>query len=174
MEIIDLYADERISTGKTSERGENFRPQNNENMQVVHICIFNKNNEMLIQKRRMHKKQFGGYWDFSAGGCSQTGETSRQAAARELFEEIGLNYDFSNVRPHLTMNFNHGFDDYYLLKLDVDLNTLKFVDGEVEDVKWASKDELLKMIEMDQFVPFVSSFVESLFELKEIHGAIRE
>lgn len=172
MEIIDLYEDNRLPTGKTSERGENFHPHKNENMQVVHICIFNSKDEMLIQKRQIRKSAWSGYWDVSAGGCSQAGETSKQAAERELFEELGISHDFSNERPYLTMNFRHGFDDYYFLKMELDPSSLTLQESEVSDAKWATKEEILSMIEGDEFVHFVPSFISSLFDLKNISGAI--
>lgn len=43
---------------------------------------------------------------------------------RELEEEIGLKLDLSNTRPHLTVNFDEGFDDIYLVEADIDLDEL--------------------------------------------------
>ena len=58
MEMLDLYDDERMLTGKVVERGN--KCSKGENRLVVHICIFNSNGEMLIQKRQPSKKAWPG------------------------------------------------------------------------------------------------------------------
>ena len=52
---------------------------------------------MLIQQRQTIKKVFPNFWDISVGGCVCSGEDSWQGAERELFEEIGVKYDFSKM-----------------------------------------------------------------------------
>lgn len=44
------------------------------------------------------------------------------------------------------------FKDIWLFKKDVDLNELKFVDGEVIDAKWVTIEELSKMKEKNETV----------------------
>ena len=122
MEFFDIYDDNRIFTGRKVERGTAL--SDNENRMVVHLCIFNSNGEMLIQQRQSFKKSWANMWDISLGGCSQAGETSRDAVHRECLEELGVDYDFSKVRPHLTNNFEHGFDDFYIIHLDLDIEKL--------------------------------------------------
>lgn len=59
-------------------------------------------------------------WDLSVGGSAIAGESSSQAAERELAEELGLKMDLSDVRPQFTTTFRNGFDDYYIVKNDFD------------------------------------------------------
>lgn len=59
------------------------------------------------------------------------GENSQQAAEREVAEELGLGIDLSDRRPDFTINFVHGFDDYYLLEQEVDLASLRLQEEEV-------------------------------------------
>lgn len=59
-------------------------------------------------------------WDLSVGGSAIAGESSSQAAERELAEELGLKMDQSDVRPQFTTTFRNGFDDYYIVKNDFD------------------------------------------------------
>ena len=72
---------------------------------VVHVCVFNTKGEMLIQQRQPFKTTWPGLWDLSIGGHIEAGETSEDSAERELFEELGIKRDFSNERPHFTINF---------------------------------------------------------------------
>ena len=49
MELLDLYTKERILTNVQISRG--VRVPKGYYRLVVHVCIFNDKNEMLIQKR---------------------------------------------------------------------------------------------------------------------------
>ena len=103
MELFDLYDDERKFTGETIERGKPL-PKNRYHL-VIHICIFNSEGKMLIQQRQPFKKGFPDKWDVTVGGSAVAGENSRQAASRELLEELGIRHDFSHDRPMLTVHF---------------------------------------------------------------------
>ena len=103
MEYIDLYDMHRIPTGKTILRGSPV-PEGMYRV-VVHICIFNSKGEMLIQQRQSTKKHFPDMWDISVGGQVSSGETSELAAQREIYEELGLDIDMSDMRPLASMSF---------------------------------------------------------------------
>lgn len=51
-------------------------------------------------------------WDLSGAGSALQGETSQEAAEREIAEELGLVINWAGKRPCLTLNFPEGFDDY--------------------------------------------------------------
>ena len=127
---------------------------------------------MLIQQRASCKKLWANKWDITAGGNVMAGELSTQGASRELFEELGIDIDFSNIRPHFTINFENGFDDYYFLFMDKSLDSLTLQKEEVQNVKWASKAEVEKMFDDGLFLPYIKSFVLSLFDLKNQYGVI--
>ena len=86
---------------------------------VVHVCIFNSKGEMLIQQRQPFKEGWSNMWDITVGGSATMGDSSQDAAEREVLEEIGLKLDLQDVRPHFTINFDKGFDDVYLVESDV-------------------------------------------------------
>lgn len=171
MEQFDVYDDERIKLNKVLDRGTPLT--GHENRLTIHICLFNEKNEMLIQFRQSTKKHWPSLWDVSVGGNSQAGENSRQTAQRELEEELGIVYDFSNTRPHITINFQNGFDDFYLLKIE-DKDTSEFViqENEVQEVKWVSKQELSNLIDEGKFIPYIKSFLFSLFDMNQQYGAV--
>lgn len=163
MEILDLYDKNRTKTDKKIIRGEKV-PEGLYRL-VVHCCIFNSKNEMLIQQR-VSTKKWPNKWDITAGGCVQTMETSSLAMKRELLEEIGIEMDFSNIRQTFTFNFNEGFDDFYLINKDIDLNNVHLQKEEVQAVKWASCEEILTMIENNQFIPYHKNLIKLLFEMR--------
>ena len=159
MELLDLYTKERILTNVQISRG--VRVPKGYYRLVVHVCIFNDKNEMLIQKRNPNKK-WGNKWDISVGGCVTAGETSNLSAEREIKEEIGLDVDLSDARCNFTFNFEDGFDDIYLL----DIAKLKLQETEVSEVKWATEDEIIKMIDNDEFITYYHSYIRLLFEFR--------
>lgn len=57
---------------------------------AVHIFVFNKKRDCLLQKRSLLKDRHPGVWDSSAAGHLDAGEDYDTAAARELQEELGI------------------------------------------------------------------------------------
>ena len=161
MELHDLYTAEREKTGRTMVRGEPV-PKGFYRL-VVHVCIFDSEGRMLIQQRQPFKEGWSNLWDVTVGGSAVSGDNSRTAAERETREELGLSLDLSQVRPSLTIHWEHGFDDFYLLTQPVDLNSLHLQYEEVQAVRWASKDEILRLIDTGEFIPYEKSFIEFLF-----------
>ena len=56
----------------------------------VHILVFNKKDDLFIQKRSMSKDNQPGLWDSSAAGHVDSGEDYHGCAIRELEEELGI------------------------------------------------------------------------------------
>ena len=119
MELWDLYTKEREKTGKTMMRGEAV-PDGYYRF-VVHICIFNDNGEMLIQKRQPFKSGWSGLWDVSVGGSAIAGDTSSQAAARELREELGAEVEvvckIGVVEDYYNLIHRHNINNYFLCRV---------------------------------------------------------
>lgn len=170
LELWDVYDKNRTLTGKTMERGGAFGK--NEYHLVTHVCIFNKKNEMLIQQRQPWKKGWANMWDLTVGGSALSGETSHEAAARETFEEIGYIINLSDERPFFTINFEVGFDDYYLIEHEIDITKLKLQYEEVQKVKWASKDEIIRLVIEGKFINYW--FAELLFDMRKQRGGHRK
>lgn len=168
MEVWDVYDSKRRKTNKQIQRGSPL--SDGEYHLVVHICIFNSAGEMLIQKRQSFKKDWPNMWDVTAGGSVLSGESSNQAASRELFEELGLAVSFEKFRPNLTINFDQGFDDFYLLEMDTDLGALVLQQEEVQSVRWVNEQEIQLMIADGSFIPYYSSLIRLLFDMKGNYG----
>ena len=169
MELWDVYNKDRIKTGGKIERGNAIT--NGDYHLVIHICIFNSKNEMLIQQRQPFKKGWSNLWDITVGGSAIAGDTSGQAAKRELFEELGHEIDFSQVRPHFTINFQEGFDDFYIVEEDIEIEKLNLQYEEVQRVKWAAKDEIFNMIDNGDFMPYLKSVIAMCFDMKKGYGS---
>ena len=168
MELFDLYTRDRVKTGRTMVRGDKV-PEGLYRL-VVHVCIFDPQGRMLIQQRQPFKKGWSNMWDITVGGCAVAGDTSQDAAEREVREEIGLELDLQDERPAMTTTFEGGFDDYYVLTRDVDLSSLHLQYEEVQTVRWAEKEEILRMIDDGQFISYEKSLIELLFFFRNHSG----
>ena len=89
---------------------------------------------------------------------------------KKYFEELGLKINLENERPTLINLFDEGFDDVYVLNMDVDLSTLKLQPEEVQNVKWASKEEIFSMIDDGSFIPYHKSWIDILFYRSKIRS----
>ena len=57
---------------------------------AVHVLVFNKRKELLLQKRSILKDKFPNVWDSSAAGHLDAGEDYESCVFRELNEELGV------------------------------------------------------------------------------------
>ncbi|GAB3059696.1 NUDIX domain-containing protein [Salinicoccus sesuvii] len=172
METWDIYDAARNKVNRTVVRGDQLAP--GEYHMVVHVCIFNSDREMLIQQRQPFKEGWPNMWDVTVGGSAVSGDTSQKAAERETLEEIGLTLNLENARPTMTMNFGRGFDDIYLIEKDVDIGTLSLQYEEVQNVKWATREDILEMIEEGTFIPYEENLIRLYFDLVNRQGAIKK
>lgn len=171
VEYWDIYSRDRIKTGKKMERGSDFA-QGDYHL-VIHVCIFNSKGQMLIQQRQKDKEGWPNYWDVTVGGSALYGENPQEAAMREVAEEIGLKIDLTDLRPAFTVNFDQGFDDTFLVQMDVDLAQLILQKEEVQSVRWATQKDIHQMIQDGSFIPYYPSKIDMAFEMSERLGSIK-
>ncbi len=167
MEAWDLYDKNRKKLNTTINRGDTV-PHDCYHL-AVKICIFNRQGEMLIQQRSNKKSDYPELWDLTACGSAVSGETSEIAAKRELEEEVGITID-GELKPFMTIYDKVCFFDIYILRKQVDIETLKLQEDEVKRVKWANKNEILNMIKNKEFIPCntyqrdMSLLIEMIFQ----------
>ena len=104
----------------------------------------------LTTKRHPDKKA-GNQWEFTGGG-TLAGETTLKSAVRELSEETGISVSENELQLLTTYAHKNYFQDIFLLKKDVDLKDIVLQPDEAVDVKWASDEELQRMIDSGEFV----------------------
>ena len=170
MELWDLYDKHRVLTGEIMERGQPM-PEGRYHL-VVHAVVFDGAGRMLIQQRQPFKEGWPNLWDVTVGGSALAGESSAQAAEREVLEEIGLPLDLADACPVLTVYYDSGFDDIYIIIKDVDLAMLTLQPEEVQAVRWATEEEILRMLEAGTFIPYHRSYLELLFRLRTARGVL--
>ena len=147
-EYWDLYDAERNLLGRTIMRGDAFAE--GEYYVCCEVWLQNSEGKLLVTQRHPDKKA-GGLWEFTGGGVL-AGETTKQAAIRELTEELGVSAEETELSLLDVYKHKNYFMDIFVVKKDLDTATLALQPEEVVDAMWVSKEELHQMIEDKQVV----------------------
>ena len=159
MEILDIYNENRIFTGRTMDRNEGkIVLKDGEYVIQVKCWILNKQNKILLTQRKKDKYN-GGMWE-PTGGLVVSGETSIQAIKRELYEEIGLMVQEKELKLIDSYRDDHFFRDVYLIKDNITLDNIKFNDGEVADAKYVTIAEFKSMLNNNEINNWNESFIQ--------------
>jgi len=114
---------------------------------VVFLYRFNADGgvEFLWQKRADEVDRYPGYYDISAGGHINLGESLLTGAIREVHEEIGAEITADDLKFAFTKPFNKNrFAWIFMVDWTGRPEEFKFNDHEVSEVKWVPYDELEK------------------------------
>lgn len=163
MEIRDLYDENKQITGETIYKGQEV-PRGRYYITVV-VFIQNNKNEFLLQKR---VKKKDGKWA-TTGGHPVSGETSKQGIITEIKEELGIDVVEEKVELFKTIKTEDDFVDIYYLKEDIDIKEIKIQKEEVDDVKWATIEEIQKMIKEENFSESHKIFFEDCLKYLNVH-----
>lgn len=160
MEALDIYDKNRQLTGKTMNRNQGkIALLDGEYVIQVKCWILNEENKVLLTQRRKDKYN-GGMWE-PTGGLVTSGETSIQAIKRELYEEIGIKVSDKDLELIKSFMDEHFFRDVYLIRNNIKIHDLKFVDREVVDAKYVTIDEFEKMLNEEQINEWNRDFIET-------------
>lgn len=157
MEFFDLYSVNRQPLGRKVMRGAPI--QHGEYHIVVQVMTINGSGEILLTQR-VPEKTSGGKWECS-GGCAVSGETSREAAARELFEETGIHADEDELCLEWSLTTDSMLRDFYILIKDVPLSALRLHSIEVCAAKWVSFERLCEMARCGQTTRTVARWLDN-------------
>jgi isopentenyl-diphosphate delta-isomerase type 1 len=154
-EMLDVVDENGIPTGQKKLRTSVHRDGSWH--RTVHVWIVNSRGDVLFQKRSMNKESFPGFWDVSAAGHVESGESSIEAAIKELHEELGVGAMARDLRFLFTMKntsvqkggkfVDNEISDVFLLRRDLDLSEIKPQESEVSGVIFFSSAELARIAE---------------------------
>lgn len=121
---------------------------------AVYAFIIDDKGNILLQKRSENKKLWPNMWDVTVGGHVDAGEFGRQALIREVKEELGIEIKDDDVKYLISSTsineqgdiINKHYNEYYLITKNIDISDIKIQKEEVSEVRYFSKDELLKRI----------------------------
>ncbi len=153
-ELWDVYTIDRKLTGKKCLRGKQGELAEDEFHLWVMVWIKNpKTGKYLISRRSADKDTDPLKWE-TVAGHTIAGDTSLDAALREVYEEVGIRLKAEDAKLLATkvttsydgQRYNWIRDSFYFETTgDADLN--KATTREVIETKWLSFDEIREMYE---------------------------
>ena len=142
VEYNDIYNENGQLTGRVHRRGTPWH--HGEYGLVVCVWVYDGSGNVLLT-RRAKGKSFAGTWE-NSGGAAKAGETSRQAIARDLFEETGIRAEEGEFEYLCSDKDSHTLYDFYCLKRTVPLEQIVLLPSETDGAKWASFPQVHDMI----------------------------
>lgn len=152
MEYNDVYDVNRKPTGRVHLRGTPWK--RGEYGYVVCVWVYDGEGRVLLT-RRAPQKSFPGTWE-NSGGAVKAGETSRQAVARELWEETGIRADESEFQLLESGREKHIHYDYYCLRRKTPLTQIVLLPGETDGVQWVTFDQVREMIDQKKICRIIA------------------
>ena len=144
----DIYDKNGNKTKKVIKKHDKLLPGE----YVLHAIIFLKlnNGNYVMQQRSLNAKYYPGKWDVT-GGAVISGETSYQAAIREVYEELGIKIDNCNITLIGKEIFERENDtgeiiDIYGCIINISEKEFKMNNYEVNDLKFVSYEEFIKNV----------------------------
>lgn len=143
MEYCDIYDASQKPTGKVLPRGTPM--EKGEYTLVSCVWIADSKGRLLLTRRAPEKRASPNLWENSGGGVL-AGETSRQAIAREVYEETGIQAEETAFLFMGSFQEKDAFFDLYFLRKDVPLEKLRLQPGETVEARWVTVEKLREMI----------------------------
>ena len=151
MEYWNLYDYKGNKKDKIAIRGTKLN--NDEFHLVINAWIMNDKGEFLITQRNANKSH-PLMWECT-GGSALLGESSLQAAIREIKEELNIDVlEEAAMFIGESRRFYESCPDIlqvWLFKSNVDIKDVKIQEEEVNDVMWASKEKILQLFKDNKF-----------------------
>ena len=150
-EIVDVYDINGNKLNKTIERNQDKLNPGEYRMGSL-AFITDKKDNFLIQQRAFTKKILPGKWAIT-GGAALSGEDKTQCVVREINEELGIKITPKNLKFLMLYIEETGdvlvniFVAYINRKTKITRQT-----NEVEQIKWVSRQELLKLHKSGDFI----------------------
>ncbi|MFI3307804.1 MAG: NUDIX domain-containing protein [Mycoplasmatota bacterium] len=143
----------------------------------ISIYVINAKKEILLQKRSLNKRFNPGKWGACSGHVEAT-ETLKEAALRELNEELGLKVDEKKLisffqREIVIKEKNSHITYFYCIYSNLSEQYYKIQPEELSEVKYFSIDTVIKHIkENSNKFTFDDNRIKLLEEVRKIDFAI--
>ena len=165
MELWDAYDRDGNKTGGTLVRGEPV-PEGLYHL-VCGVLVKHVDGDYLLTKRALTKSTWPGYYEASVGGSVLQGETSLEGAKRELYEETGI--VAQTLTPYYTARDAGNLYHAFLCETDWPKDQIRLLPGETDDYLWVSREEAIRMMELDPPICAVQAGTRTYFGLETPH-----
>ena len=160
--MIDVLDSNGDPTGEVLSRKEVHRL--GKLHRAVHLYLFNKENNLLLQRRSAYADHYPSMFSISVTGHVDAGERSIEAVRRALREELELHANHEDFRLLFSSRreeklsptyIDRQINDVYACRLDFDIQNLSFDPTEVSELKCVSLSHFKKIVESgdEEIVP---------------------
>lgn len=120
---------------------------------AIHIFVWNRKGNLLLQKRSKFKDVSPLTWDSSSAGHLNVGESYSTAANREIIEELGISLPLKFLRKFDACR-ELGWEFVHLYEAESE-GPFQFPRNEISELKWWSPDQINHAIERnpEEFAP---------------------
>lgn len=154
VEYIDILTPEGRHTGRIASRHEvHARGLWH---RTVHVWLTTPSKDILLQKRAQSKQTHPGLWDMACAGHISAGESSMEAARKEMSEELGVTireedlsflFSIKNETIHDKGRYiDREIHDIYLATCEFHLSDFTLQPDEVDDVRYISFIDFQAMV----------------------------
>lgn len=174
-EMLDVLGENGIETGEVLTRKEVHKQGLWH--KIIVVAIIDENNQILMQQRSFTKETCPGKWDISAAGHVSAGQSSVEAAVREVNEEVGIEIRDTDLDYILTYKkesyvredyMDKQIFDCYIAKVkEIDMNKIILQESEVADSKLVNREEFKNMVENENMLErpdFYKALLDYLFK----------
>lgn len=113
----------------------------------------------VLIARRKAEQVLGGYWELP-GGKVQADESPRDAAVRELREEVGIDAEPIHTLPTVTHQYEHAHVRLHPFICLISAGTPSAI--QVDEVRWVRPDELSDYRFPQATLPVLADFIDWL------------
>jgi len=156
-EYFDILDENGNKTGKTKLRSEVHK--DGDWHKAVHIWIFNREGDILLQRRSPDKDSDPSMLDMSCAGHLIAGDSSIEGAIRELKEELNIDIKSEELKYIKTLKrpskdkkvfINNEFDDLYIVITDIDIKDMKYQEDEISEILYVPYKKFKEMVANNQ------------------------
>ncbi|EHJ47090.1 NUDIX hydrolase [Solidesulfovibrio carbinoliphilus subsp. oakridgensis] len=128
----------------------------------VRVLVYDARGKLYLQKRTADTRRYPGRFDLSATGHVRAGESRHEAAARKLYEELGLRTATLTLLDAAPANEDWGFEFVTLFSAGRTSEPLRPAPGEVAGGVFVDAAELAALTRdyRDWLTPAVVHFFE--------------
>lgn len=168
MELLDVVSENNELLNFTKDR-EIVHEQGLFHREVA-FWVINEQNEILLARRSLNKKQAPGKWEFSAGHII-AGDTPDETVIKEANEELGIKLKPEDIRQIAIKKiekcfnpkqFNNFFQYTYFIKTNNQINEFTIDKNELSEIRYISIDALKNIINIkdDNYIFTDDNFAE--------------
>ena len=133
----------------------------------ISVFVLNNQGQVLLQKRSANKKYFPNTWALCTGHV-ENGETPKEAALRELNEELGVTVSLEQIFSFSFGKFDSQNTYFFYVICNLSVDEFSIQEEELSEVQWFFVPVVIDMIKKhDNKIVYRDDKLELFLSLEE-------